>query len=551
MKLETRFALLFSVLGAGFLGALLMLHLAQQKSATELQQEIATAKTRQLAYAIEVDGRTLERFVADYTQWDDMCAFVASRDPAWAEINIAQSLQSWNFHGAWVLALDRSEIYRRVEHPLSPQDLDGFPGEGVRAHLCDANRHRFFVGTPGGLLEIRSAPIRPSDDSHQEDPPQGWFLVAKLWTTATLEQLGSITESTISLQPASQLPAPPSDNTTVRATLPVNDWAGTPVQFIALEHTSSLLANMEAYDSDEVILFLTFGICVIGAVAWFLNRWVQRPVNLIESSLADDRPDRVVPLERNRDEFARIAVLIRTAAVQRLSLRREIEDRTFAEHELRRASVERAELGRDLHDGVIQSIYAVGMTLQGINPLIDRDAGEARRRLGSCVDGLNRTIGQLRNHIAGLEKEIGGEPSLAEGLHKLIQETKSARDVEYDVKVDPLLDRAIPQDSVVQLLFIAREAVSNALRHGHASHVSLRLDTVQSEAVFTIEDDGGGFATAHAQRGHGLDNMTRRAEEIGASLTIESIVGRGTRLRVELPWSMLGEENSTLPAINP
>ena len=89
-------------------------------------------------------------------------------------------------------------------------------------------------------------------------------------------------------------------------------------------------------------------------------------------------------------------------------------------------------------------------------------------------------------------------------------------------------------------MLIAREALSNALRHSNASHIALRLGTDNSEAVFTIEDDGGGFAVGPAtRRGHGLDNMTRRAEEIGAVLLIESVPDRGTRIRVELPWANL------------
>lgn len=533
MKLETRLTLLFGSLLVVFLGVLVALHAGQRRSAHALQHTIAAEKTRQLQQLVAIDGGTLERFASDYTQWDEMCTFVTTRDPSWAEINLDQSLNSWKFHGAWVFDAAGHEIYRRLRAPFGADELADFPSAALLDQLRRGDALHFFLRSPHGLLELRAASIHPSDDTRRNDPPHGWLVVARLWDQAVLDQLGSLTASSVEFAPTAA-----SDREGITVALPLPDWTGAPLGYLHLTHSSALLAQMIESDNEEVVLFLAFGLALLGSAAWCVHYWIRQPLRLIERSLASDNPALADPLQQHAEEFARLAKLIHTAAAQRLSLRAEIAERTRAEHELRRALVERAALGRDLHDGVIQSIYAIGMTLQGVGPLVGPVAPEAQQRIATCVAGLNRTIGELRSYIAGLEAAASPPTSLTAGLRQLLDEIRPARPVEYSVQLDPALAPQLAPESVVQLLFIAREAISNALRHGQARRITLRLALVDGEPVFSIEDDGIGFDPAALdRRGHGLDNMTRRAEEIGAALAWEPVPTRGTRVRVELPRS--------------
>ncbi len=548
MKLVTRLTILFAAMFAAFLGALGILQLVQRSSVREMRAEIAEDKARQLARAIAVTGATLERFVSDYTQWDEMCAFVASRDPDWAVINIDQSLASWNFQGAWVFDTEQREVYRHLQPPFAAEDLQAFPDAALVRRLCGTERLHFFAASPHGPIELRTAPIHPSDDQHLKEAPRGWFVVMRLWDQAQFAQLGQLTESTVGV--AEESPAP--SGSVVESRQILADWSGQPVHSLVLHHRSPLLGNIISYDTDEVVIFLVVGLTFLGLTAGFLHRWVRRPLTLIESSLADESPERTAALRGEPDVFGRIATLILSAAEQRRALRHEAEVRTAAEQQLRRALAERTALGRDLHDGVIQSIYATGMTLQGVGPLLQADPREAQRRIDSCVEGLNRTIAQIRHHIAGLEEGATAAATLPEGLQKLLHEMRLARPVGFDLQLDPLLAAALTEDTIVQLLFIAREAVSNAIRHGLARHIAIHLGTAADELAFTVKDDGIGFdPTLPPRHGHGLDNMTRRAEEIGAALAIESVPGLGTRIRVELPWSGLKSEARDMPPPSP
>lgn len=544
MKLVTRLTILFAAMFAAFLGALGSLQLVQRSSIREMRAEIAEDKARQLVRAVAVTGATLERFVSDYTQWDEMCDFVSTRDPAWAAINIDQSLESWNFHGAWVFDTERQEVYRHLQPPFAGGELKGFPDPALVRRLCGTERLHFFAASPHGPVELRTAPIHPSDDQHLKESPRGWFVAMRVWNQAQFDQLGQLTESTVGVTTDA---APPS-GAVVESRQILADWAGQSVHTLVLRHRSPLLDNIINYDTDEGVIFLVVGLTFLGLTAGFLHRWVRRPLGMIEASLAEENPERTAMLRAEPDEFGRIAALILSAAEQRRALRHEAEVRTTAEQQLRRALAERIALGRDLHDGVIQSIYATGMTLQGVSPLLRADPREAQRRIDSCVEGLNRTIAQIRHHIAGLEEGATAAASLPEGLQKLLHEMRLARPVAFDLQLDPLLAAALTEDTVVQLLFIAREAVSNAIRHGLARHIAIHLGTAADELAFTVKDDGIGFdPTQPPQHGHGLDNMTRRAEEIGAALAIESVPGLGTRIRVELPWNGLKSEARDAP----
>lgn len=536
MKLQLRLLLLFTGLLATFLGVLLLLHIAQARSADSLKAEIAREKVEQLGHVITVTGATFERFVSDYTQWDEMCTFAATADPEWGVINIDQSLESWRFHAAWVLNAERHEIYRRTCAPLAAADLSNFPSAAVLARICTTEQSRFFADSPQGLLEIRTAPIHPSDENRLGDPPQGWFVAARLWDAETLAQLGELTNSSLTIldqQPATDTVAAPSE---ILANLPLPGVDGQPIGWLHLRHESRLLGNMVDTDRDEAWLLTIFGVLFLAFAGWFVHRWIHRPLCLIEASLQTGQPDLTTPLEKNHDEFARVAQLVHTVAAQRQELSREVQDRTYAESELRHAISERAALGRDLNDGVIQSIYAIGMALQGVIPLVRSTPEEARHRIATCIDGLNRTISQLRAHIAGLEQTEADTPTLDEGLRKLIQEMNPARSVEFRLNLDPSLVAALQPDPIVQLIFIAREAISNALRHGQARRVTLSFLAENGEPVFSVADNGRGFDPALGTgRGHGLDNMTRRAEEIGATLSLDSAPAQGARVRVELP----------------
>jgi signal transduction histidine kinase len=193
---------------------------------------------------------------------------------------------------------------------------------------------------------------------------------------------------------------------------------------------------------------------------------------------------------------------------------------------------ERERIGRELHDGVIQSLFAVGMTLQG-TAMASRDP-ETRRRLDGAVEELDRAIIDLRNYIFGLRPAILADNQLGAALQTVVDDFSQASAVVTVAEVEGPAAAALREQSadVIQLV---REALSNVRRHAAAStcRVSLRLEG--GEVILEIDDDGAGFDFAASRHGMGLENLRRRAEVLGGSARIESVPGEGTLVSIRLP----------------
>lgn len=207
---------------------------------------------------------------------------------------------------------------------------------------------------------------------------------------------------------------------------------------------------------------------------------------------------------------------------------------------------ERLRISRDLHDGIIQGIYAVALTLEDVPDLMDEDRSEAVARVDRAIDRLNTTIRDIRTLIVGLGSSP--EASLASSLEGVVAElpAEAGMTLELEILDAPVIDGRLSEEATHELLQMAREALSNTNRHSGARRavVSLRLDG--EDALLTVEDDGRGFDPGRRPGpGHfGLANLHDRAAAVGGSLRIESEPGRGTRIIVRLPLTDL--ESPTL-----
>lgn len=200
---------------------------------------------------------------------------------------------------------------------------------------------------------------------------------------------------------------------------------------------------------------------------------------------------------------------------------------------------ERVRISRDLHDGIIQGIYAVGLSLEDVPDLMSEDRSEAVNRVDRAIDRLHMTIRDIRTFIVGL----GSSPdaSLASALEGVVAEmpTEGTMTLELNILDAAEIDGRLSEDATHELLQIAREALSNIARHSQARRASLSLALDGPNAVLTVEDDGRGFDRGRpAGPGHfGLANLRDRAAAVGGQLEIESEPGNGTRIIVRLPLS--------------
>jgi signal transduction histidine kinase len=198
---------------------------------------------------------------------------------------------------------------------------------------------------------------------------------------------------------------------------------------------------------------------------------------------------------------------------------------------------ERERIGRDLHDGIIQSIYAVGLSLEDVPDLMADEPDEARARVERAIDSLDQSIRDIRNFIFGLRPELLEQAGLVGGLAALADEFRVNSMVDVDLETADAQDSDLPSELIGQLLSIAREALSNIARHSKATRGSVRVETVDDIIRLIISDNGVGFDPAKPRGvGHqGMVNMRARASSVGGRLEVQSEPSAGTRIIVEVP----------------
>lgn len=253
--------------------------------------------------------------------------------------------------------------------------------------------------------------------------------------------------------------------------------------------------------------------------------------------------DSRVPLSAARKEIEALAHLAQSSAAQGAELNRERDVRRRAEEDgqlkqllLAQSLDEKIRLGRDLHDGIIQSLYAVGLTLESVRAIVKRDPEEADRQLEHTRTNLNNAIRDVRDYITGLTPGNLRRAGFGHAVSALLAELKAGREAQFDITIDDEAAALLTPEQSLEALQIAREAVSNALRHGRASRVTVRMHKGDGEVCLLVQDNGAGFdATRRREGGHGLGNMQARAERLGASLRVTSASGEGTRVIATLP----------------
>jgi len=198
---------------------------------------------------------------------------------------------------------------------------------------------------------------------------------------------------------------------------------------------------------------------------------------------------------------------------------------------------ERDRIGRDLHDGIIQSLYAVSLSLEDVPDLMADVPAEAERRVDQAIDSLNLAIRDIRNFIYGLRPEAVDGSEVVAAIAALAHEIRDGGLVDVVATLDPAADPGLTPEQGVELLSLVREALSNAARHSKAHRIDVLLGRSPDGTILEIADDGVGFDPDQAAtaRHHGLTNMRVRANAIGGRLEILSDPGLGSRIRLGLP----------------
>jgi signal transduction histidine kinase len=521
MSLKARFSVILGLVLTLFLGALFWQQTLNRRHAAAIVQSIYQDRTELLDRVITLVGSSLETFADDYSLWNDMIAFSRKPDKAWAAVNIDASLPTFNAVGAWVFHPDGRLAYTAANLPGAEAELAAlFSPADVLAITAREKQPHFFVEIPAGLLEVRGAPLQQENDFERESPPQGWFFVARRWDEKFLQVLAHLNESDYRITRPGEAPAFPASALQIHVQHVLRDARGEPFRVLHLSYHADKLNSIATLDEGESVLFVVYGVLTFALVVVALVYWVLRPLHLVSESLADENPRSIQPLLGRGDEFGRVARLIETATDQRAALQNML--------------AERGRLGRDLHDSVIQRIYACGMGVTSARLTLRRDPAASEATLQQIGAQLNDVIHDLRGFITGLEPEVLRQRTFREAIEGVLENFRSAGAVEITLRFDD--SARLRPGQQLHLLHIVRECVSNALRHGRATAIAVNLSEEGNTAVVTVRDDGCGFQPdAPPRTGKGLANLAERTRELAGALSIESAPGGPTCVRVTIP----------------
>lgn len=539
MSTQNRLVALLCVVLATFAVSSWLLHRSHQQESGIMMDEIRAERGELLDHVLRFQGQALENFAFDYSYWDELAQFVATPRQEWAQINLATSLESFDLNAIWVLRPDGTRIYEALHETPSgakilPPDLDA-----IVATFRQKKFVHFHIADAGEVYELRVAPIQPSVDAERKTEPLGWLIAARHWSESYRKQVGTIlrSEMELILAKSANRPAPTPEPDEVVLERTFAGWNGEPVATLRATHHAAPLHLLHSENKTEQLLFSAFGAMAALCVFLGVGQWVILPLRQLEYSLSADSAAPLRKLQKKNDEFGRLARLVSASFEHRSALETEVHERRGMENALRQSQQElhdttelKNRLARDLHDSVIQSLYAAGLGLEGVRGSLRTDPDGAERRIAAAQESLNHTIRDVRAFITGLEPERHDRVPFEQALRTLVSTLQGL----HSARIQMILPRGRPPTlspaEEVHALQIVRESVSNAMRHGQPTEVTVKLQVQDGTRTLTIEDNGRGFDPAEVARQSGLTNLAIRAQEIGGAISIESSGGKGTRV---------------------
>lgn len=195
----------------------------------------------------------------------------------------------------------------------------------------------------------------------------------------------------------------------------------------------------------------------------------------------------------------------------------------------------REQLSADMHDGILQSLYGLGLRLSAARATLATDPTATGLHLDQAVAQVSDAMAEVRRVI----RDESGPGAMGvqwnETLAGVLRGLEPVDGPALSIDIPPQVADRIPERHRREVVYFAREGVSNAMRHSTASRVSVRLFPDTDGLCLEIEDDGRGIPAKRSTDGFGLLNMTRRAAQMGAKLTFKTAPGEGTRVRLDLP----------------
>jgi signal transduction histidine kinase len=350
------------------------------------------------------------------------------------------------------------------------------------------------------------------------------------WTESFQGELGALLDGTVTLEADTARTEPGEGRGLLAFNYPLPGAPGFHARVVFAEPATHQLIVLHEQMLAAIVL-LALALIAVSVLLSFYHRPASEA-----DSLSPGPGARAEML--GVEHFARISVERSEALKQETGARhRAEEDLQVSRTLLDRSLQVQVQLGRDLHDNICQTLYAVSLSLESVRRTIAGEgAATTGPRLDQCIAELRRLNHEVRSYLKDLEPDAVRRMPFLEAIEVMLggQSTPGGPKLVQDLEPD-VADFLAP-DQAAEVVSILREAVSNSIRHGGARTITLQARRGVESAVFAVQDDGQGFdLAASGGQGHGQANMQARAAAMGGSIKMTSAPGKGTRVLLTLP----------------
>ena len=320
------------------------------------------------------------------------------------------------------------------------------------------------------------------------------------------------------------------------------DWQVAGYGLLIGAFSAALTAFLLRAPAGAGVLGVLAGAAAGGVLGFLLARTLKRDltqIGIYAALLARGQYQAPASLVAGTGEarylFRQLRQMAATWSGQVEALQRLADERAHLSERTERLAVleERQRLARELHDTVSQELFGLAMLVAATRSLLPEDDTEVRARLRQVEEGARRAQATMRGLIRALRPVELGDKPLSAALDALLTDVRERQGIATAITTTG--EREIPPGIEDALFRVAQEAVSNAVRHAHPSHISVLLAAESMGVSLAVEDDGVGFRTDAVEDHVGFSTMRERTAEIGARLSIMGEPGRGTRVSVRVP----------------
>ncbi len=338
MKTQTRITLLLTAITLLFVAGFVMLRQHETRRERLLIRNKIFEKNTLFDRVLRLEESSLEMFAYDFSSRDETGAIV--RGGAGSEKpSIAAFMPSFNVTGLWLCDHEGRMVYAEApaelvafERMLRQRTM--FPRLFAMSYFC-----HFFVMTPQGLLEVRSAPVQPATDTERSSPPRGFLFAGRLWDSDYVQQLSIVTESRLAILPLPGIgdlkETYEEESGIISFYRVVDGWDRQPIAQIRVRSEAPVTREVQRTSRNQLILLVSFVSVVILLLSALLVLWVNLPLKRISASLHQRNPRLMGSLIHSTTEFGNLARLVLTFFTQQQELQQEIGVRKQAEEALR------------------------------------------------------------------------------------------------------------------------------------------------------------------------------------------------------------------------